>query len=203
MNPCSVTIRPARPDALDGLLFARYADKAAEGSFRILLGRRAYGILAAVFVEPDHDYSFEHVLFAEDDGAVVGMAEGFRAVPGRRLADQPLLRAVGPRSWILRWAAAVGHPLFRIHSTLREGDFYLQFLAVEEGYRGRGIGSALIDAIEKRARAGGSLRFAVDVWDRNPRAKRLYASRGMTAESYWPRHIVIPGFALVRMTKPL
>jgi GNAT superfamily N-acetyltransferase len=203
VNPCSVTIRPARPDAEDGLLFAHYADEAAEGSFRILLGRRAYDILAGVFVEPDHDYSFEHVLFAEDGGDVVGMAEGFRAAPCRRLADQPLLRAAGPRGQILRWAAAAGHPLFRIHSTLKEEDFYLQFLAVEEDHRGRGIGSALIDSIEKRARAGGSLRFAVDVWDRNPRAKRLYASRGMTAESYWPMRIVIPGFGLVRMTKPL
>ncbi len=203
MNSGSVSIRPARPNVEDGLLFAHYADEAAEGSFRILLGRRAHGILASVFVEPDHDFSFEHVLFAEDGGSVVGMAEGFRAVPGRRLADQPLLRAAGPRGRILRWGAAAGHPLFRIHSTLRDGDFYLQFLAVEDGHRGRGIGSALIDAVEARARAGGSLRFAVDVWDRNPRAKRLYASRGMAAESYWPKRIVIPGFGLVRLTKLL
>ncbi|MDD5265481.1 MAG: GNAT family N-acetyltransferase [Candidatus Bipolaricaulis sp.] len=203
MNSGSITIHPARPNAEDGLLFAHYADEAAEGSFRILLGRRAHGILAAVFVEPDHDYSYEHVLLAEAGGSVVGMAQGFRAVPGRCLANQPLLRAAGPRGRILRWAAAAGHPLFRIHSTLREGHFYLQFLAVEEGHRGRGIGPALIDAIEKRARADGSLRFAVDVWDRNPRAKHLYAGHGMTAESYWPRRIVIPGFGLVRMTKPL
>jgi len=203
MDERSITLRPAKPTLEDGLVFARYVNEASEGSFRVMLGRHAADILATVFTQPDHDYSFRHVIFAQDDEAIVGMAEGFAATPGRQLSDQPLLRAAGARAWILRWAAAAAHPLFRIHSTLAVGDFYLQFLAVDAGHRGRGVGSALLDAVEKRARARESTRLAVDVWARNPRAYRLYARRGMVIESRWPKVFVIPGFGLLRMTKRL
>jgi ribosomal protein S18 acetylase RimI-like enzyme len=196
-------LRPADPTFEDGLAFAHYLDVAAEGFYRIVLGRHAAEILAAVFTEPDHDYSFQNVLFAEEGEAGVGMAEGFAAEPRRRLADQPLRRAAGRRAWRMLCVAASGHPLLRIHSTLAEGDFYLQALAVDEGHRGQGIGSALIDCVEERARDGGSLRLAVDASARNERARRLYERHGMTVVSRWPKRFVIPGFGLLRMTKPL
>jgi ribosomal protein S18 acetylase RimI-like enzyme len=97
------------------------------------------------------------------------------------------------------WVAAFGHPLLRSHSTLAEGDSCLQALAVDEGFRGQGIGST---RIEERARDGGSLRLAVDVSTRNERARRLYERHGMTVVSRWPKRFVIPGFGLLRMTKP-
>lgn len=203
MNACSITLRPARPDAGDGLLFARYVNEASDGAFFALLGRRAAAILAAAFVEPNHDYSFEHAVFALDGGAVVGMAAGFRAVPGRRFFDQPLLRAASSRGWILRLSAASRSPLFRIHSTLNEDDFYLQFLAVDEDHRARGIGSALVSSVEERARTGSSVRLAVDVWGRNERAKRFYERHGLTVESRWPKHFFIAGHGVLRMTKRL
>jgi len=203
MDLPSIVLRPANPTFEEGRTFARYLDEAAEGSFRIMLGRDAADILARAFTQPDHDYSFQHVIFAEDAGAIVGMADGFPALPGGRLSDQPLLQAAGARAWTMRCAAALGHPLFRIHSSLSEGDFYLQFLAVDEGHRARGIGSALIDAIEDRARARRSTRLVVDVWARNKRAYRLYARRRMAVASRWPRRFVIPGLGLLRMTKTL
>jgi GNAT superfamily N-acetyltransferase len=203
MDRHAVHIRAANPTFEDGLVFARYIDEAAGEAFRIMLGRHAADIIATVFTQPDHDYSFQHALFAEDGKAVVGMAEGFPAMPGRRFSDQPLLHAAGPRGWAMRCAAAFGHPLFRIHSTLDEGDFYLQFLAIDEGRRGQGIGSALIDAIEERARVEGSARLAGDVWARNHRAKRLYERRGMAVESRWPKRSVIPALGILRMTKTL
>jgi len=99
--------------------------------------------------------------------------------------------------------AAFGRPLLRIHNTLAEGDFYLQALAVDEAHRGQGIGSALIDRIEERARDGGSLRLAVDVSAQNERARRLYERHGITVESRWPKRFVVPGFGLLRTTKTL
>jgi len=203
MGQHSIILRAANPTFEEGLVFARFLDEAAEGFFRLMLGRRVADIIATVFTQPDHDYSFQNVVFAEHDNAIVGMAEGFTAKPHRRLSDQPLRQAAGYRAWRMMCVARFGHPLLRIHSTLADGDFYLQVLAVDKGLRGRGIGSALIDSIEERARASGSARLALDVSARNERARRLYERWGMTVESRWPKHLVIPGFGLLRMTKTL
>ena len=203
MDQHSIILRAANPTFDEGLVFARYLDEAAEGFFRIMLGRHAADIIATVFTQPDHDYSFQNVIFAEHDKAIVGLASGFAARLHRRFSDQPLRKAAGYRAWRMMCVARFGHPLLQIHSTLADGDFYLLVLAVDKGLRGQGIGSALIDSTEDRARASGSIRLALDVSARNERARRLYERRGLAVESRWPKHLVIPGSGLLRMTKTL
>jgi ribosomal protein S18 acetylase RimI-like enzyme len=91
----------------------------------------------------------------------------------------------------------------RILDTLADGDFYLLSIAVDDDMRGEGVGSALIDSIEVRARASGARRLSLDVSAKNEGARRLYERRGMTVESQWPKRLVIPGLKLLRMTKTL
>ncbi|MFQ5634914.1 MAG: GNAT family N-acetyltransferase, partial [Gammaproteobacteria bacterium] len=51
-------------------------------------------------------------------------------------------------------------------------------LAVLPGQRGRGIGKALLAAVEARARDGGCCKLTLEVLDDNLGARRLYASLG-------------------------
>ena len=81
-------------------------------------------------------------------------------------------------------------------------DFYLQFLAVDELHRGKGVGSALIDAMEVRGRESGSLRYAIDVSGRNPAALRLYERQGFEVCARWPRLSLLSPIIL-RMERPL
>ena len=70
--PHRIVLRPAQPTLAEGLAFVRYLDRAAEGFFRFWLGRRAEELVAQAYVEPDNEYSFQNVTFAELDGRVVG-----------------------------------------------------------------------------------------------------------------------------------
>ena len=184
-------------------MFARYLDTAAEGFFRFMLGRRVADIVAEAFTLPDNDYSFQNVTFAEQDGAIVGMASGFSAEQRRGFSEHPLKQAEGYRALRARTVALLCAPLLRVLETIAAGDFYLQAIAIDERLRGEGVGSALLDSMEQRARSHGSIRLCLDVSAKNERARRLYERRGMAVESQWPKHLVIPGLRLLRMTKAI
>ena len=202
MKQTSVSLRAANPDLDDGRLYARYLDRAAEGFFRFWLGRNAADIIAAAFIQPDHDLSYQNVTFAEYEEVIIGMVSGYTAEQHHRPSGQPLKRAAG-NSLRMRVLSKIFRPLFRVIETVPDGDFYIQAVAVDKAHGGTGIGSALMDLIEERAIAEGSIRIVLDVSGKNRGALRLYERRGMIVESRWPRRVAIPGLTIFRMTKAL
>lgn len=178
METDAVTNRAANPSYDEGMAFAHYVDIASEGGFRKALGRGFAEILAAAFILPDHDLSHQYVAFAESDGVVVGMVSGYTAAQHERSGDQPLREAPGNR--VRRSLGLTLLGLFqRIVGVHAEGEYYLQFLAVDEEFRGMGVGSALLGFMEERAYAHGCRRFTIDVSAKNHGAARLYERFGM------------------------
>ena len=94
-------------------------------------------------------------------------------------------------------------PLIRVTDSIADGDFYLQFIAVEKARRSDGVGSVLMDSFEERARASGSTRLSLDVTAKNEGARRFYERRGWNVESQWPKRLPIAGLRFYRMTKGL
>jgi ribosomal protein S18 acetylase RimI-like enzyme len=197
-----IQLRPARPEPGEGLHFARYIDEAAEGFFGFMLGRNAGTIIASAFLESGHALSYEHVMFAEREGVVVGMSSAYTGAQHRGFSDEPLKRAAGRGALRMKLVRTLLAPLWRILDTVPEGDFYLQSLAVEPELRGAGIGSLLMNDVEGRARASGSVRLSLDVAAKNKGARKLYARRGMIESSEWPSPRFLPT-VFVRMTKDL
>lgn len=100
--------------------------------------------------------------------ARIRMAEGLREHP----AYWVLLafwegEAVGAAVCFFGFSTFAGRPFLNLH------DF-----AVRPDFRGRGIGSALLDAMERRARERGCCKITLEVHDTNHAAKALYARRG-------------------------
>ena len=203
MNQHSIVIRDANPTINEGLVCGHYLDEVAEGFFRFMLGRRFAEIIARAYPRPNHSYSFQNVIYAEFDKRIVGMALGFTAEQHHKFSDQPLKEAAGFRALRMTTVKILCAPMLRILETIADGDFYLLSMAVDKEYRGKGIGSALIDTIEERARASGSTRLSLDVSANNEGARRIYERRGMNIESQWPKRIPLPGVRFYRMTKSL
>ncbi|MEW8207076.1 MAG: GNAT family N-acetyltransferase, partial [Candidatus Thiodiazotropha taylori] len=83
-----------------------------------------------------------------------------------------------------------------------EGDYYIQGIAIDPEFRGRGIGSLLMDDIESRAKADGFSRLSLDVSAKNEGARRLYKRLGMVESSTWPSSKILPT-VFIRMSKYL
>ncbi|MFC1781469.1 GNAT family N-acetyltransferase [Planctomycetota bacterium] len=203
MDESSIILRAANPTFDEGLIFASYLDEAAEGFFRFMLGRRSGHIIATVFAQPNHDLSHQNVTFAERDNVIVGMVSGYTAEQHRRSSRRPLKQASGRYNLRMRIVLVLFAPLMRIIDSIGDDDFYLQAIAVDKKLRGEGVGYALMDFIEDRARASGSTRLSLDVSAKNKGARRFYERCGMTIESQWPKRVPIPGLKFYRMIKAL
>ena len=66
-------------------------------------------------------------------------------------------------------------------------------MGVIEGYRGRGIGKALMGAALQAAKDRGFTRVELTVRVDNPRAKKLYEQFGFVEEGLCRRHMCING----------
>lgn len=61
-------------------------------------------------------------------------------------------------------------------------------MVVAEGWRGRGVGGLLLDALVAAAPGAGAHKVALEVWPHNGRAIALYRSRGFEVEGRLRRH---------------
>lgn len=201
MDRSKVTLRDAEPLYEEGILFARYLDAIAP-FYRVMLGRRVVETIAVAFTQLGHDLSYENTIFAEHDGAIVGMISGYATAGHRSSVGPPLREALGGRALRSRIMARLMARQQWFLGTYAPGDFYIQGFAVDEEHRGQGIGFALMDAMEERAHASGSKRLILNVAAKNEAARKLYSRRGMTVEAGWPKLPLIPPFVL-RMARPI
>lgn len=116
----------------------------------------------------------DRTLVARADGAVVGMCGYRQGGAGAASPTWRLLRAQ------LSWPAAVRAALVLgvLARSDVEGALVLDGICVGDAQRGRGAGSALLEAAAAHARAEGLRAVRLSVVDTNPRAQALYRRRG-------------------------
>ena len=112
-------------------------------------------------------YSYEYALIAEVGGVVAGAIVGY---------DGALLAALreGTFGVLCRTIGRVP----TIADETEAGEYYLDSIAVQPEFRGRGVARALIAAFCDKAFAEGHERVGLIVDFDNPGAERLYTSLG-------------------------
>ncbi|WP_313796938.1 GNAT family N-acetyltransferase [Falsirhodobacter algicola] len=116
----------------------------------------------------------DHAIAMTDHGRLLGLC-GFKTVQGAFVqADPQAMRDIFGRTGAGWRRAALG--LLQQDTDNRR--FLIDGLCVAGGYRGRGIGTALIAAICDEARTRGHPAVRLDVVDSNLRARDLYLRLG-------------------------
>ena len=100
------------------------------------------------------------------------LIEGLRAMPTALILlayeeDEAGRRALGIATCFVGFSTFHARRLVNIHD-----------LAVRDGSRGKGVGRALLAAVEERARALDCCKVTLEVHENNPRARQLYEQVG-------------------------
>ncbi|PCE67080.1 N-acetyltransferase [Salinivibrio sp. YCSC6] len=131
---------------------------------------------------------------AMQNGNVVGLA-GFQTQTGaltQGMDAKQLIDSLGPIKGT--WACAV---LALFERKAAPNELVMDGIAVDSAVRGQGIGSHLLDAIMDYAQAHGFESVRLDVIDSNPRARKLYETKGFVAtkEERFPHLKWLVGFS--------
>lgn len=135
-------------------------------------------------------YSF----VAYSNQEIVGLS-GFNVSAGSLtggIGVKGLIRHLGLLSGL--WASIIFHLFER---KPQAGELLMDGIAVDSQHRGQGIGSLLLDRIIQYAKENGFNSVRLDVIDSNPRARKLYESKGFIAQKvdHYPYMKWLVGFA--------
>ena len=178
-RPPTITIRPATPD--DVKLAARLMYLSMGELADYLFGgvrRSVDEILANLYLMQNNRFSWDIADVAEWDGHPAGMLASF---PGWEFTRRELAIGVGLLKLcnfleVLRLsmrALSIANGV----ETYRD-EYYLANMSVLPEFRGRGIGSGLMEHAEQKAREAGLEKCSLIVDTENPNAKRLYERFG-------------------------
>lgn len=133
--------------------------------------------------------SYENVIVDERDGQVAAILLAYDGGMAETL-DKPFLERI---------YRTTGNTNYTIAKESQPGEYYLDSIAVDESYQGQGIGKALLEAFEQKAREAKFSKVSLIVEEQNDRAYMLYKKTGYTEDGT----ILVSGKLFRRMVKPM
>lgn len=176
-------IREATPD--DAPLLVRVIDMASEGLVPALWDEMApedsdgSAVGLALVTAEDGEFSYRHGFVLEEDGAVLGGMIGY-PFP---ITPEPAGPEI-PDAFVA----------LKELETLAPGYWYINFVAMVPEGRGQGLGTALLEEAEARARDGGCPGLALVVAASNASAIRAYTRVGFRERARRPFDLSDFGF---------
>lgn len=126
--------------------------------------------IIAAYDDPTYRFGYKRGLVAEIDGKIAGAAFGYPA-KDEPIIDQPLKKYLTSRGLSETIEMFLDPEAF-------PNEWYLDSIAVDEVFRGQGIGSRLLEAIDLLAVRDGEEVVGLSVDRLNPGAKKLYLREG-------------------------
>lgn len=126
-------------------------------------------ILEEAMEDPYYRYGWQHGLVNEVNGEVAGIVFGYLASEEEKV-DESLNK-------VLKKYHLDNYSLFTEHESFA-GEWYLDLLCVDNAYRGQGIGSELLAAVDQLAKKAGATVVGLCVDYANENAQRLYEEKG-------------------------
>lgn len=114
-------------------------------------------------------YFYQRVRLLEEEGKIIGVAVGYPATEEKDI-DQGWVQ-------VLEEEKIPFEPLFW-ESECEGKDWYIDSVSVDTAWRGKGIGTRLLEDQIEVAREKGYATVALNVDFQNPRARKLYESIG-------------------------
>lgn len=139
----------------------------------------AQTILQQAFVYPGHAFSYEYTQVVEVAEQPVGLVIAYPGEVKRTIDDK--VHRVMAKILSLRQLPKIlvnVADLSRIKQDVPPQDYYILSMSIVPAYRGRGLGSLLIQDAEAQARADGYTSVCLDVTYSNHRAKALFERHG-------------------------
>lgn len=131
---------------------------------------KALEAIAACFEDPTYRFGYARGLVEEIDGEIAGAVFGYPA-DKEAIIDLPLKK-------YLQDQGIAGDIQMFIDPEAFRNEWYLDSIAVDERFRGQGIGSKLLTAVDRLATHEGEKVIGLNVDKANPNAKRLYLRDG-------------------------
>ncbi|PID37115.1 MAG: N-acetyltransferase [Rhodobacterales bacterium] len=199
------TIHPFRTFSIQNGLDPAHREPTARGYWRAFARKLRYPLgpeeKAVRFIEKVLDPT--HAISAvADTGAFLGVA-GFKTPQGALVGGglRDLARVYGWGGALLRGPLA-----YLLERDCAEDTLLMDGIFVEPHARGRGVGKALLHAIEAHARTSGLHNIRLDVINTNPRARALYEREGFAESSVLSLGPLAPVFGFsssTEMVKPV
>jgi RimJ/RimL family protein N-acetyltransferase len=120
--------------------------------------------------------------------AAEGRWIGTEAPLDRQRRRERMVREVEGEDVIVLVAEAGGTPVGQLGLQLTRYGVADLGMLVAAGWRGRGVGAALLGEAVERARKAGAHKLALQVWPHNAAAIALYERFGFQREGYLRRH---------------
>ncbi len=204
----SLSLRPATPEDAEAAAPLIYSTMGTLGDY--LFGRPGpegtIRVLASLFREPGHILSYQYSTLAEAEGTIAGIAQ---EIPEAELskATLGLVRSIIK---VCGWKAAAGlawrgFPL-AFEGDAEPGELYVNTLAVGSAFRKRGIGRALLEDAERRARSLNIPTCSLSVMLHNTEAFIFYQRVGYRIDRKVISKLRAPGVqysGFHRMIKPV
>lgn len=140
---------------------------------------RSQRMLDAIWDSPGHTASHQLCVIAELDATVAGAMVGFPCAEGDALARRFLTASLRHLP-VWHWPHVFRHlrAAAEVMPVPPGGSFYVDGLAVDPGFRRRGVATALLAAAEEAAARHGLDGVSLDTGLANHDAQALYAANG-------------------------